>query len=112
MRPWPVCPGGWIRKSNGICVHLLLGLLLLLFLFLPLYRAGPLSLATDGSLVSLWLLLFPFAPYLSLPSPVPLCYRLPPGFVSVGWDWAGEKLGYRVVSAPTPRMAGEQTFDA
>lgn len=80
MRPWSVCPEGLIRKSNGICVHLLLGSLLLLFL----YRAGPLSLATDGSLVSLWLLLFPFAPYLSLPSPVPLCYRLPPGFVSVG----------------------------
>ena len=77
----------------------------------PCSVPGPLSLATAGSLVSLWLLLFPFAPYLSLPSPVPLCYRLPPGFVSVGWDWAGEKLGYRVVSAPTPRMATKYSFN-
>mgnify|MGYP006862780862 CR=1 FL=1 len=104
MRPWPVCPGGWIRKSNGICVHLLLGLLLLLFLFLPLFRAWPAFVSYC------WL------PCLSLVAFVPFGFRslfvaaclldlcrLGPG---------RGKLGDRVVSAPTPRMAGEQPFDA
>lgn len=100
MRLWSVCPEGLIRKSNGICVHLLLGSLLLLFL----YRAGPLSLAAAGSPGSLWL---PFVPFGFRSLFVAACLldlcRLGPG---------RGKLGDRVVSAPTPRMAGEQPFDA
>ena len=102
MRPWPVCPGGWIRKSNGICVHLLLGLLLLLFLFLPLFRAWPAFVSYC------WLpclSLVAFVPFCSLSLfAVPCSSLLPPAsWVCVGWlglGWGKIRVPGRIRSHP------------